>query len=52
MPSAEVAKLFDLKDDQPIVKIANTTYLENGQVLDFTELLYNSPKYQLRYIKQ
>lgn len=52
LPSAEVAKLFDLEDDQPIVKIANTTYLENGQVLDFTELLYNSPKYQLRYIKQ
>ena len=44
LPSAE--------DDQPIIKVANTTYLENGQVLDFTELLYNSPKYQLRYIKQ
>ena len=52
MPSTEVIELFGLESEQPIIKVANTTYLENGQVLDFTELLYNSPKYQLRYIKQ
>lgn len=52
LPSAEVVKLFGLEEDQPIIQVANTTYLENGQVLDFTEQVYNSPKYQLRYIKQ
>lgn len=52
MPSEELVKLFGLEENQPIIKDYNTTYLENGQILDFTEQLYNSPKYQLRYIKQ
>jgi DNA-binding GntR family transcriptional regulator len=38
--------------DTPIIRIANTTYFDNGQVMDFTELTLNSPKYQLSYIKQ
>lgn len=52
LPSRDVMELFGLSAQQPIVKAANTTFLENGQVLDYTELTYNSPKYQLRYIKQ
>lgn len=52
LPSRDVMELFGLSAQQPIIKAANTTYLENGQVLDYTELTYNSPKYQLRYIKQ
>ncbi len=51
-PSAEVAGLFGIDTDTPIIKIGNTTYLENGQIMDYTELIMNSPKYQLRYIKQ
>lgn len=52
LPSEDIAELFSLSTQQPIIKAANTTFLENGQVLDYTELIYNSPKYQLRYIKQ
>lgn len=52
LPSEEIAELFGLSPRQPIIRAANTTFLENGQVLDYTELTYNSPKYQLRYIKQ
>lgn len=52
MPSTELRDLFGLGENQPIIKVDNTTHLENGQILDFTEQFYNSPKYQLRYIKQ
>ena len=52
LPSEEIRKLFSLTPQQPIVKVGNTTFLENGQVMDFTQLLMNSPKFQLRYIKQ
>lgn len=52
MPSSELMDLFGLDENQPIIKVDNTTHLENGQILDFTEQFYNSPKYQLRYIKQ
>ena len=46
-----VAELFHISTDTPIIKAANITYLENGQVMDYTELILNSPKYQLTYIK-
>ena len=52
LPSEELAKLFGLSTQQPIIKVGNTTFLENGEVMDYTELLMNSPKFQLRYIKQ
>lgn len=52
LPSGELRKLFSLPAQQPIVKVGNITFLENGQVMDFTQLLMNSPKFQLRYIKQ
>lgn len=50
-PSQQVAELFHIPADTPIIKAANITYLENGQVMDYTELILNSPKYQLTYIK-
>lgn len=52
MPSSDLMELFALGENQPIIKVDNTTHLENGQILDLTEQFYNSPKYQLRYIKQ
>lgn len=51
-PSARVAKLFGITETTPIIKAANVTYLENGQIMDYTELILNSPKFQLTYIKR
>lgn len=51
-PSKRIADLFDIPLDTPILRVANTTYLTNGQVMDYTELTLNSPKYQLTYIKK
>lgn len=52
LPPEDITELFGLSAQQPIIKVGNTTFLENGQVMDYTELVMNSPKYQLRYIKQ
>ena len=52
LPSEDIQELFGLSPQQPIVRVSNTTFLKNGQVMDHTTLLMNSPKYQLRYIKQ
>lgn len=51
-PSKRIADLFDIPLDTPILLVANTTYLTNGQVMDYTELTLNSPKYQLIYVKK
>ena len=51
-PSKRIADLFHIPLDTPILRVANTTYLTNGQVMDYTELTLNSPKYQLTYIKR
>ena len=51
-PSKRIADLFDIPLDTPILRVANTTYLTNGQVMDYTELTLNSPKYQLTYVKK
>lgn len=51
-PSQKIAKLFSISLDTPILRVANTTYLTNGQVMDYTELTLNSPKYQLTYMKK
>ncbi|HHW03438.1 MAG TPA: GntR family transcriptional regulator [Thermoanaerobacterales bacterium] len=52
LPDKMLSKLFGISETTPIIKIANTTYLEDGSVLDFTELFLNSPKYQLNYIRK
>lgn len=52
LPNKMLSKIFGIDEITPIIKIANTTYLEDGSVLDFTELFLNSPKYQLNYIKK
>lgn len=51
-PSKRVAELFGIALDTPILRVANTTHLTNGQVMDYTELTLNSPKYQLTYVKK
>lgn len=51
-PSKRVADMFGITVDTPILRVANTTYLTNGNVMDYTELTLNSPKYQLTYEKK
>ena len=51
-PTTEIARLFQIAEDTPILKVANLTYLMNGSILDYTIQIYNSPKYQVHYIKQ
>lgn len=50
--NAQIAELFGIAENTPIVTIANITYLENGDVLDITELTLNTPYYQLSYTKK
>lgn len=51
-PSKRIAKLFDISLDTPILQVANTTWLTNGQIMDYTVLTLNSPIYQLTYEKR
>lgn len=50
-PSKSIAEMFGISLDTPILRVANTTYLINNQIMDYTELTLNSPKYQLTYVK-
>ncbi len=52
LPNEQIAKLFNITTDTPIIKINNTTFLTNGKIMDYTEQYMNSPKYQLRYIRK
>lgn len=52
LPDKMLSELFKIDESTPIIKIANTTYLEDGTVLDFTQLFLNSTKYQLNYIRK
>lgn len=52
LSSKKVSELFQIAENSPIVHIDNTTFLGNGQILDFTELTLNSPNYQLSYTKK
>ena len=51
-PSKRIAKLFNISLDTPILQVANTTWLTNGQIMDYTVLTLNSPIYQLTYEKR
>ena len=52
LPPDEIAELFNITTETPILKIDNTTFLTNGKVMDHTIQYMNSPKYQLRYIRK
>lgn len=51
-PTKKFADLFGIPFDTPILRLASTTYLTNGQIMDYTEVTLNSPKYQLTYEKR
>lgn len=52
LPTRRIADLFGITQNTPILKVANVTHLANGQIMDYTELTLNSPKYQLTYVKK
>lgn len=52
LPDADTAEKFDITELTPIIKINNTTFTEEGMVVDYTEQYMNSPKYQLQYMKK
>lgn len=51
LPTKKISDMFNITEQTPIIKIANTTYLDDGSILDYTELYLNSSKYQLNYIR-
>ncbi|MPN63614.1 Mannosyl-D-glycerate transport/metabolism system repressor MngR [bioreactor metagenome] len=47
-----IAHELRISDNQPILKIQNTTYLVDGRVFNTTELYFNTDYYQLNIIKK
>ncbi|WP_040978539.1 GntR family transcriptional regulator [Oceanobacillus jeddahense] len=46
MPTEEIANYFECDLYSPLLKVLNTTYLTTGEVMDFSELILNTDKYQ------
>ena len=51
LPNEKIAKMFNIDILTPIIKINNTTFLSNGEIMDFTEQYMNSTKYELNYTR-
>ncbi|WP_208588536.1 GntR family transcriptional regulator [Gracilibacillus suaedae] len=51
MPSDEIVNYFNCDPSTPLLKVLNTTYLSNGQILDYTELILNGEEYQYQSIR-
>jgi GntR family mannosyl-D-glycerate transport/metabolism transcriptional repressor len=51
LANEDVAKDFNINVNTPILRIGNTTYFTNGEVMDYTILTLNSPNYKLSYVK-
>lgn len=46
MPNQNIADFLKIGMDKPILKVLNVTYLKNGDILDYTELVFNSERYK------
>lgn len=51
MPTEEVIQYFNCDPATPLLKVLNFTYLSNGQLLDYTELILNGDEYQYQSIR-
>jgi DNA-binding GntR family transcriptional regulator len=51
MPTEEIINYFNYNPDQPLIKLLNTTFLTTGKILDYTEVILNSEKYQYQSIR-
>ncbi|MFC3419645.1 GntR family transcriptional regulator [Salinicoccus hispanicus] len=52
MPTEEMIGYFGCDPTSPILKVFNTTFLTGGSILDYTELVINTEKYQYQSIRQ
>lgn len=52
LATKEVAEIFGINFNTPILKIANVTRFADGEIMDYTEDTLNSPYYPLNYIKR
>lgn len=52
LPPEHIAEMFHIALNTPIIKVGNTSFLTNGEVMDYTLQYMNSPKYQLNYIRK
>jgi len=46
MPNQTTAELLQISPDNPVLKVLNTTFLKNGDIFDYTELVLNSERYK------
>ncbi|SEO89862.1 GntR family transcriptional regulator, mannosyl-D-glycerate transport/metabolism system repressor [Amphibacillus marinus] len=51
MPSEEIVRYFNCDHTTPLLKVLNSTYLSNGDLLDFTELILNTDEYQYQSVR-
>ena len=51
-PAEYIANELRLSTKQPILRVANTTFLEDGRIFDYTELYMHPELYQLNIIKK
>ena len=51
-PTPKVARAFGIEEGTPVQREENTTYLEDGRVMDFTVQFYNPTRYRLEYYRK
>ena len=51
LPTPTMAEAFHIDTNTPIMKIINTTYSTDNEIIDYTIQYLNSPNYQLNYIR-
>ncbi|MBM7542037.1 GntR family transcriptional regulator [Amphibacillus cookii] len=51
MPSDEMVHFFHCDPTTPLLKVLNSTYLSNGELLDYTELVLNVDEYQYQSVR-
>ena len=51
LPTPAMAEAFHIDTNTPIMKIINTTYSTDNEIIDYTIQYLNSPNYQLNYIR-
>lgn len=51
-PKDYIAQELKIEQNQPILKVCNITYLEDGRVFDYTELNFHPELYQLNIYKK
>lgn len=51
MPTEEIVQHFNCDEGSPVLKVLNSTFLSNGQPIDYTELILNTDEYQYQSVR-